>query len=141
MDDLKPQRRPFQFSLRKLMLWMAVWALYLGMLRWIEVRVEWASVVSIWLAVPLAIRAKWGFERGVVLAALATTLVWNCLQTVVVLQMENSFDTPFKVFGLFPIICIMGLTLGLCGFVLVHSVAKAVDWFDDLVETKTPQDQ
>jgi hypothetical protein len=31
-----------------------------------------------------------------------------------------------------------GLFFGLCGFLVVHSVVRAVDWLDNLMKTTTP---
>ena len=35
METSPTQRRPFQFGIRKLLLWTAVWSAYLGIVRWV----------------------------------------------------------------------------------------------------------
>ncbi len=59
VDESKTQRRPFQFSLRKLMIWTAVWAVYLGMMKWLEVPLVGGAVLTTYFAVILAIRIRW----------------------------------------------------------------------------------
>ena len=62
MDNLKPQLRRFQFSLRKLMLWMVVWGAYLALARWIGLDQPYGLILTLWLMVILFVRLKWGYS-------------------------------------------------------------------------------
>ena len=95
MDELKPQRRPLQFSLRKLMIWMAVWSAYLGILRcvgmWLpdleEPRLPQAMILTIYLAVLLAVRIKWGYKRGLTIAESITAILFACFGAIAAISM------------------------------------------------------
>ena len=74
MDDLKPQRRPFQFSLRKALLWTAVWSVYLDWVRWAGMLLSTAVSVTLCLVALLVVRIKWGFDRGFLITLVITGL-------------------------------------------------------------------
>lgn len=136
MDDPQPQRRPFQFSLRKLMLWTAVWALYLGIVA--RLRLPAAVVLTIYLMALLAVHTKWGFEQGVLRSTLITGFVVGAVSTVVGLVTGWS---AVEILAYMPLACIVGLVLGLFSSLVVYFVASAVDWIDDLMQTKSLRDQ
>ena len=76
MDNLKPQRRRFHFSLRKLMLWMVVFATYLGILRWADMAPPSAIFLSVWFGVILLIRLTLTGDRGLLLALGVSVPFW-----------------------------------------------------------------
>ena len=78
VENGKPQRRHFQFGLRKLMLWTAVWSVYLGFVQWTGIPPPAAVVFTIYLTVILAIRSRWGYERGSLIAAFGTGILAAC---------------------------------------------------------------
>lgn len=63
VDAETPQRR-FQFSLRKLMIWMAVVAVYLSIMRWGGYEAPNTIFFGLWIGVIVAIRTQLGFGRG-----------------------------------------------------------------------------
>jgi hypothetical protein len=84
VDNVAPQRRPFQFSLRKLMLWTVAWAACLSALRLVPAYLSVLGVPNplsvavcliIYLAIMFPIRIIWGAERGARIAVLGTCLV------------------------------------------------------------------
>ncbi len=82
MDDFIPQRRPFQFSLRKLLLRTAGWSAYLGILRWKETWLQADVVFTVYLAALLAIRIEWGYGRGLRFVLYVTILAVVCFDTI-----------------------------------------------------------
>ena len=64
VDGPQPRRHPFQFSLRKLLLWTAAWSAYLGFVRWMGVPLPLAIMLTIYLAMHLATRIVMDFEPG-----------------------------------------------------------------------------
>lgn len=136
VDAPEPQRRPFQFSIRKLMLWTAVWALYLGVVSnfWLPA----AGILTIYLLSLLAIRMIWGLDKGMSRAILITGVI-VAVGTLVVTPYTRLTALEITVWILF--LTYLGLLFGLYGFLFVHFVALAVDWVDDRMRTKTPQDE
>ncbi len=154
MDDLKPQRQRFQFSLRKLLLWTAVWAACLStfrfMLRYftalnIPDAMSLAVGLTIYLGVLLPIRIKWGSERGARIAVLGTVLALACWAEVTVAVdylTGQSFGYLVEAqLAIAVLASITGLFLSAVGFVFVHILVTIVDWLDNVMRTKTPQDQ
>jgi len=132
VSELNLQRRPFQFSLRKLMLWTAVWAIYLGFVRWVKMPLPLALILTIYLAGLVVLRIKWGYERGLQIAYL-TSLGIGLLLGLVIGVLERIPEDSYAILPL------LGLLLGFVGFHLVHFAMRAVDWIDSLMETKTPR--
>jgi hypothetical protein len=64
VDELKTKRRSFQFSLRKLMLWTAVWSIYLGVVEWVELPLRDTVILTVYVVVLLAIRIQRGLDPG-----------------------------------------------------------------------------
>lgn len=140
--DLKLKRRPFQFSLRKLLLWTTVWSVYLGTLRSLGIWPPIAIIVTIYLASLFAIRIIWGYEEGlrlwfVIEFAVPITSFGATLLTTMVHASDNVVPVLFFT----PYICMLGVFFGIYGFMFVHFVMCAVDWLDKVMQTKPPQDQ
>jgi hypothetical protein len=76
METSPTQRRPFQFSLRKMLLWTAVWSVYLGFAQLLGL--PFALGLTIYLAILLAIRIKWGYRQGFFVAARVACLILIC---------------------------------------------------------------
>ncbi len=136
MEEPKPQRRPLQFSLRKLMLWTAVWAGYLGVLRLVPMPTNAGVCLTALLGTLLVFRVGWGFERGMAIAVCVTVGIAICLG-VAYWVMRGGLD----VLGLFvsmAILCLGGVVVSFWGWLFVHAVVVVVDWIDDLMRTKTP---
>ena len=153
VDDVKRQRR-FQFSLRKLMLWMAVMAAWLSVLRLINAGVVLALVTTLWLAVFVLVRLKWGTERGGIVATFATGIgvtaivgvgigLRFCLRisTAGLPQWSDLLAAlaalAFVVVGFL----VLGTLAGLYTFLVVDLIMRFVNWLDGLLQTETPQDR
>lgn len=132
-------RPRFQFSLRKLLLWTVVWALFLSVMRamWSPV----AIAVSLYGAILLGIRVVCGFDRGRVIAVVLTSLtpvifaavlLW-CWLAAGMPVTEVTLTVP--VFLFFWVL--IGLHLAYWSFMLVHGIVNAVDWLDSLLQPKT----
>lgn len=146
MDELKSQRRLFHFSLRKLLLWTAVWSVYLGILEWVGIPPRDAVVLTIYLGVILAVRLRWGVDRGSQRAAVVSRLF--CIVVAIAIIWEAPTKPSVNVFSLIisivvaiPVGYLFAIPACLYGYVLVSLVVRAVDWLDNLMKTKTPQDQ
>ena len=124
MDDMKPERRPFQFSLRKLMLWMAVWAVCLAFF-WSLVGTPLAAVVTLYVLLLTSIRLKWAFDRGCQIACIGTGVLFGCFGLLF-----------FPLRGLFWCLT-SGLLLGAAGFVLIDWLVRCVNSLDDWVQDRT----
>lgn len=145
MDELKPQRRPFQFSLRKLLLWTAVWSAWLGFVRWSMIQLPIAVGLTIYLATILVVRVRWGYERSSRIAVPAAGVVAFCIAVPLLIPpWTNPAPSADKILILILFItmmsCAIGTFVGLSSFLLVHAVVCAVDWLDNLMATKPPQD-
>jgi len=86
VDDTNPNRRRCQFSLRKLMLWMAVLGAHLGVLRWAGAGTRFTIVSTVWLAclvlIQIVLGPKMTHPREE--AAIKSSLRWSGLATVCV---------------------------------------------------------
>jgi hypothetical protein len=141
LDDLKPKRRPFQFSLRKLLLWTTVWSVYLGVVRWAGMSLSTAVSVTVCLVILFSARIKWGFERGLRFwnhILCAAVFIW--LGAFFLFGIWQSNWTASLMMGFPPFDWLIGAVLGIVGFTGVHLVAKLVAWLDNLMATKPPQE-
>lgn len=139
VEEPKPQRRPFQFSLRKLMLWTAVWGLYLGVLRLVPMPLLAAVCLTVYLAILLPIRVRWGYARGLRIALAGTVLTLVGLAETCILvdhftgrSPGNTADSQVVLSPAF----FLGLLFAAVGFVFVHVLVVVVNWIDSLMETK-----
>lgn len=132
MNNEQRQRR-FQFSLRKLLLWMAVLAVYLGVLRLITEAVSGTLITIGWLAIIVAVRMKWGARRGSTVAVAGTGF---CLSVIFVVL---SHPLEEMIFGVL-VGTLVGAVLGLLGSFVAERSLRFVDFLDRLMQTKTPHD-
>jgi hypothetical protein len=126
--DQKTQRR-FQFSLRKLLLWMAVCAEVLGLLRWAELPTELTVAVELWLGMILVIRLALPFDFGVLVAVAASA----CFCTAGVLWFENGSHVLIAVF----LGGSLGGATGISGFHSASLLIWIVDRIDTLLTSKS----
>lgn len=136
-------RRRFQFSLRKLMLWTAVWAAYLGLIRAAGLGPPAAIALTVFLAVLFVIRLVWGYEKGLKIGALFAGIVPAAVGGFLIVHMCIIVPFPsipistvggiMAILGMLAVIFLIGTILGLYGFLLVHGVMKAVDRADALM--------
>jgi len=88
------------------------------------------------------VRVRWGYERGFRIAVPAAGIVVFIAVPLLILPWTTNPAPPAdKVMVLILISCAIGAFVGLSSFLLVHFVLCAVDWLDNLMQTKTPQDR
>ena len=136
VDD-PPQLGPFQFSLRKLLLWTAVWSAYLGFVRWMKMPLPGVVSMTICVALFLAARIRWGYKRGIqvgvhVMGALTAVCIGVILLSILI-QSSGVFAVALVVL---PLLCYFGFMFGFVAFIFVHLVVELVDWLDDLMKTE-----
>jgi len=141
--DHDQRQRRFQFSLRKLLLWMAVLAVYLGVLRLITANVSVVLISICWLTVIVAVRMKWGARRACFVAITGTVF---CLSVASAATYWIDFG-PFhgdkfgrRMTGYMPLMFLVGAFIGLYVFLVVELSIGFVDFLDRLMQTKTPHD-
>jgi hypothetical protein len=140
--DHDQRQRRFQFSLRKLLLWMAVLAVYLGVLRLITAPVSFTLITISWLAVIVAVRMKWGARRALAVAITGTALCL-CVFLVAVAWIDaGQFRPPLlgRIILVMPEGFLVGAFIGLCVSVVAELSLRFVDFLDGLMQTKTPHD-
>jgi hypothetical protein len=134
VDDTKPKRR-FQFSLRRLMLWMVVLGAYLGLMRLVELSSHTTFILTIWLAGLFAIRIKWGYGRGFPIALLGTMVLYYPSALLLVEPVGHRvelWEVGSSLVG--------GLLFGFCGFLVASWTLNVLNWTDDLMRTRTTED-
>jgi hypothetical protein len=143
VDELKPKRRPFQFSLRKALLWTAVWSVYLGIVEWVGMPLTIAMGLTVCLLIHLVLRITMGFQRGfrfwvrITCGILVVLSVLLLLGTALMLGSPtdgSSFAVIMMYLALFVALCLLG------GFLCVCVVVSAVDWLDNVMATRPPQE-
>ena len=143
METSPTQRRPFQFSLRKLLLWTAVWSVYLGFVRWMGMPLPITVGLTVCLATHLATRFLMGFYRGLRFWGHVTSGIFFVLSVLLLLGTAlmlgsptdgSSFAVMMMYLALFVAFCLLG------GFLCVCVVVRTVDWLDELMRTKPPQE-
>ena len=77
MDTSQDKSGARQFSLRKLLLWITVCAVYLSFLRLAGIGLDRAHIVTTWFAVLLVVRFYWGL-RNSLFAVLALAVAFAC---------------------------------------------------------------
>jgi hypothetical protein len=125
MSTASTQSRRFQFSLRKLMLWVVVEAILLGALRMLGLDAIGLAIAAAWVAVTAALRValdpRWACHvSGFGGIALAVGL-WFVLPM-------NDADIVLLI--------ILGGGAGLVPFVFVEVAARVVDWVDSLIRQR-----
>jgi hypothetical protein len=129
VTDAKRQRR-FQFSLRKLIIWTAVAAFYLSVVRLIGLPDHAVVVSCLWLMLLVLVQEA---IQGAP-ALYASVCLSGCIFTVYVVwwQPNEGFIT-LALSGL-----VVGTQLGFVAFVPVSWVKHVVDKIDNLLRTKVP---
>lgn len=136
MTDATPERRPFQFSLRKALLWMVVWALYLGYLRWSYESPYFTALDILCSGILLTIRLIYGYRSGLLRAAVLTGGVPVGLLIMVFVFSEPGEVHPDAVPFLL-LWCVLGVVVGMVAFTLVHVLVTAIDWIDRKMEMES----
>ncbi len=143
MDHDQRQRR-FQFSLRKLLLWMAVLAVYLGVLRLITANVSVVLISICWLTVIVAVRMKWGARRACFVAITGTGFCLSVASAatfwIAVGPFGHGARFGRRMTGYMPLMFLVGAFIGLYVFLVVELSIGFVDFLDRLMQTKTPHD-
>jgi hypothetical protein len=126
MRDQRPERRRFQFGLRKLLLWTVVVAVLLGSLRALGLDTVGLVIAACWVAITAAIRGAFGSTWAhVVSSAGGSALALGLLFTGVI--------------GATSIVLFIILAAGI-SFGFVELAWFGVDWFDELLRTKPTAD-
>jgi hypothetical protein len=123
-----------QFSLRKLMLWMTVWAVLLGLLRSLQFPPLALGVVAATFAILLAVRFRWGYLTALWVGAALTVL--NPLTFAILAVIKPSyfmFDFGARILGLGAALLVLVPIL----FLFMYLAESYVNWVDDWVQTKT----
>ncbi len=134
MDESKPRRRRFQFTVRKLMLWTTVWAVYLSALRLVDVPLPVAVILTVYLAVILSLRLCLGLKRSlravlrVAIGLFFLSVAGGVFFAVVV---------PIPHVDIVGAMCSFGCFLSLPLLMLIDAIGRVVDWIDNRMETKT----
>jgi hypothetical protein len=143
MNDVVAQRR-FQFSLRKLLLWIAVLAVYLGVLRLMNADLTVALITICWVTVIVAVRTKWGARRALVVAIFGTGFCLSVVFAGTVWIVERQYRPALSPLGAMiagmPVGLLVGAFIGLCGSVVAELSIRLVGFLDGLMQTKTPHD-
>jgi hypothetical protein len=114
-----------QFSLRKLLLWVAVVAVYFAFVPLIAFPLTFFAALTIWLAVLLLARLCWGV-RGGIIAVPVIAVVMRLLMSVTV----RSASFPFFYHWVASFACT--IPAGLLGLVFVDAVVRLVNWLDGI---------
>ena len=135
MNDEGPTRRRFQFSLRKLLLWTTVVALYLGSMKTLEFNSGLVAFITFWVAVVGGVR----WSLGVKAAAIASFVIGTLLGLDFSLAAPALGGAPPSFFALLTIS--IGWVFG--GFILglVELTMRAVNWADKIIEGKEFDDR
>jgi hypothetical protein len=129
VDDTKARRRPLQFSLRKLMLWTLVWAVYLTFFVR-QVRTYDAIFFTVELVLIAAIRLKWGLDSGMKVAALANGVCLGCIGVYFRANLSFLF-LPVVFLSSFAV----GAITGWIAIWLIEGLVRCVDLLDNWMES------
>jgi hypothetical protein len=120
--ELHPTRRRFQFSLRKLLLWMIVVALYLGIFRKLAQLDRAAfAIFTVWSVVVVILRTAFGQRAACLFSILAGPSFFY-------LSWWKYGDVTELVLGGIGYACVF-FVIAECGF-------RVVDWADNLMGAK-----
>ncbi len=108
---------------------------------WEEMWLSLATGLTAYLAALLAVRIKWGYEKAKQSLARIMSLAFACLVGMSIFIAEYGLvNLAYAVGGSVLSFC-YGYFFGMVCFLLVRAVVSAVDWLDNLMETKPPQDE
>ena len=122
MKTTSTQRRRFQFSLRKVMLWVVVEAVLLGTLSMLGLDAIGLAIAASWVAATAVLRAAWSPLWAARLSSLGG----------IALAVGLWFVLPMNDAAIVLLI-ILGGGAGLVPFVFVEVAARVVDWVDSLM--------
>jgi hypothetical protein len=129
--DHDQRQRRFQFSLRKLMLWLHIWVAILSLLWWVGLLAPpWsdAIVVDAWLLTTASSRVIFGPRRGFVVA-----LCFGPIYFVVVLLI-------FRLGFIWEVPALAALYTSVV-YTAFSFLVWAVDRIDALLQARTPHDR
>lgn len=132
MTDATPKRRPFQFSLRKLLLWTAVVALYLGVVKWAGANLPTAGEVTAGLVLVVSIRLAVGYVRSLVAAVAGPGILFAIAWLTG--AYDDSLARLLRSFAWTVLTMLVSLTA-------VHIVIVLVNVADRLLERKPPSEE
>jgi hypothetical protein len=136
MDDTgKPQRRKFQFSLRKLMLWTVVVASYFGIFGLLEVHPVVSAILAAWVAVVGSLRITFGGRLACILSVVAGAVYFGCAGYVIA---SPSHIGSIEFFFL-ALMALGGTVIGLILFGALEGALRFVNWADNLMRTQSDQ--
>lgn len=141
VDDLKPQHGPFQFSIRRLMLWTVVWAICLGFPCSFALPPFAVLCWAVYFATLFVIRVRWGYQQGRVIAGFVMGgLAAACFAGLLFSAMAKGSGDVLGISLWMLAVCLAGFLLGFYGYFVMHVVANVVDWIDNATRTTKPGD-
>jgi hypothetical protein len=133
MDNTgEPQRRKFQFSLRKLMLWMFVVAFWFGFFGMLHPGILVISML--WLPVAGIVRIMFRPRVACILSVAAGALLFVCVGYTGIIA--YSIETAI---GVFVDMLLFGTTIGFLLFLIVEGGFRFVDWADNKMRSTTDE--
>ena len=126
MNDQDLKRRRFQFGLRKLLLWMAVVAVLLGVLKMLELSTAGLILAASWVAITAIVRGAFGSTWAHIVSAVGGGAL--------------AFGLLFAgAIGGISVVVLIIVGAGM-PFVFVELAWLGVDWLDKLLRTKPRTD-
>jgi hypothetical protein len=139
----KRRSRGFQFGLRKLLLWTAVAAVYLGVLSLVSFEPCFSLSLTSYLILVGIVRARWGSRVGCGCSVAVPLVPLLCLAGFSLLGIigEFSYDNGPSGQAVEWCLGVLAWSIVCCavGFIVfgcVELTLRAVDWADNLMETK-----
>jgi len=130
---MSEKKRRLQFGLRKLLLWTAVVALFLGFLRMVELGPILCVSVLCWAVMIRSLRTVFGLTVVAVVAVLSGAVLTAfrfCLPPLAVNWLEATL-----------LAAALGGVYGFAVFAFSEVAALAIDSLDSHMETKTDRDR
>ena len=143
MADAKRQRR-FQLSLRKMLLWMTVFAAWLSIVRLIDVGGFYAGIMTVWMGGLVLVRLKWGRLPGWGVATFVSAIALSVIFMVGALLEPPGNPRPdwfyehLSLIAQLPMLLVAGGLAGMCLYFPVDVIVRVVNALDALLESKTP---
>ena len=125
MTNSRPTSR-FQFSIRKLLLWTVVVALYLGLCKWVEMDLQLFLLLTSWLVVVTIARLIWNVRAAVI----ATVALMSIAVTVV-----NFHGIGFL--ALLLLLHPLAVVFVVINVAIVEVAVFLVNWADDFMASKS----
>jgi hypothetical protein len=128
MTEERPRHRPFQFSLRELMLWTAMLALFLGVLQPGNLDAASVAIPVCWAAAVVIARSMRGPIAALCVSALGGALLLSVIW-VPLASVPRSFSAVDALLA-----GIVGTILGCWFFPIIEAAYRLVQWIDDFME-------